>query len=94
MFRFPLTHQPQTSREPFSLETLAKASRLLRATMAPWRAHRCRNPDPFGSDAPQRRSSVHIGRRDFSFVGELGHPFCVRQDTSHIAVGSQRWRIV
>jgi formate dehydrogenase major subunit len=28
MFRFPLTKQPQTSREPFSVETLAKTSRL------------------------------------------------------------------
>ncbi len=28
MFRFPLTQKPQTSREPFSVETLAKASRL------------------------------------------------------------------
>jgi formate dehydrogenase major subunit len=33
MFRFPLTQQPQTSREPFSLETLAKASRLRGATV-------------------------------------------------------------
>src|ERR1700683_3119358 len=28
MFRFPLMQQPQSSREPFSLETLSKASRL------------------------------------------------------------------
>jgi formate dehydrogenase major subunit len=28
MFRFPLTKKPQTSREPFSVETLAKNSRL------------------------------------------------------------------
>jgi formate dehydrogenase major subunit len=28
MFRFPLTRKPQTSREPFSVETLSKASRL------------------------------------------------------------------
>ena len=28
MFRFPLTQRPQISREPFSLQTLAKASRL------------------------------------------------------------------
>ena len=28
--------------------------------------------DPFGSDAPQRRSAVHIGRRGFSFIRELG----------------------
>src|ERR1700679_4158305 len=28
MLRFPLTKHPQTSREPFSVETLAKASRL------------------------------------------------------------------
>jgi formate dehydrogenase major subunit len=28
MFRFPLTKHSQTSREPFSVETLAKASRL------------------------------------------------------------------
>src|ERR1700678_976016 len=33
MFRFPLTRQPQTSREPFSLQTLAKASRLRGATV-------------------------------------------------------------
>src|SRR5258707_14669564 len=33
MFRFPLTKQPQTSREPFSVETLAKASRLRGATV-------------------------------------------------------------
>ncbi len=28
MFRFSLTKKPQTSREPFSVETLAKSSRL------------------------------------------------------------------
>jgi formate dehydrogenase major subunit len=28
MFRFPLTKRPKISREPFSLQTLAKASRL------------------------------------------------------------------
>ena len=28
MFRFPLTKKPKTSEEPFSLETLGKASRL------------------------------------------------------------------
>ncbi len=33
MFRFSLTRRPQTSREPFSLETLAKASRLRGATV-------------------------------------------------------------
>jgi len=33
MFRFPLTRQPQTSREPFSLQTLGKASRLRGATV-------------------------------------------------------------
>src|SRR5271167_4810070 len=33
MFRFPLTRRPQTSREPFSLQTLAKASRLRGATV-------------------------------------------------------------
>ena len=33
MFRFPLTQRPQISREPFSLETLAKASRLRGATV-------------------------------------------------------------
>ena len=33
MFRFPLTHQPKISREPFSLQTLAKASRLRGATV-------------------------------------------------------------
>jgi formate dehydrogenase major subunit len=33
MFRFALNKQPQTSREPFSLETLAKASRLRGATV-------------------------------------------------------------
>ena len=33
MFRFPLTQRPQVSREPFSLQTLAKSSRLRRATV-------------------------------------------------------------
>ena len=33
MFRSPLTKKPQTSREPFSVETLAKASRLRGATV-------------------------------------------------------------
>ena len=33
MFRFPLTEQPRVSREPFSLQTLAKASRLRGATV-------------------------------------------------------------
>jgi formate dehydrogenase major subunit len=33
MFRFPLTQRPKTSREPFSLQTLAKASRLRGATV-------------------------------------------------------------
>jgi formate dehydrogenase major subunit len=33
MFSFPLTKKPQTSREPFSLQTLAKASRLRGATV-------------------------------------------------------------
>ena len=33
MFRFPLTQRPQISREPFSLQTLAKASRLRGATV-------------------------------------------------------------
>jgi formate dehydrogenase major subunit len=33
MFRFPLTRRPQISQEPFSLETLAKASRLRGATV-------------------------------------------------------------
>ena len=33
MFRFPLTRHPQTSREPFSSETLVKASRLRGATV-------------------------------------------------------------
>src|SRR5271154_550441 len=33
MFRFPLTQRPRISREPFSLETLAKASRLRGATV-------------------------------------------------------------
>src|SRR6202020_2003090 len=28
MFRFPLTRKPQSSREPFSVETLAKSSQL------------------------------------------------------------------
>jgi len=28
MFRFPLTHPPNISKEPFSLQTLSKASRL------------------------------------------------------------------
>jgi len=33
MFRFSVTQQPQISREPFSLQTLAKASRLRGATV-------------------------------------------------------------
>ncbi len=33
MFRFSLTRQPKTSREPFSVETLAKGSRLRGATV-------------------------------------------------------------
>jgi formate dehydrogenase major subunit len=33
MFRFPLTKKPQISREPFSLQTLAKSSRLRGATV-------------------------------------------------------------
>jgi formate dehydrogenase major subunit len=33
MFRSPLTQRPQPSREPFSLQTLAKASRLRGATV-------------------------------------------------------------
>ena len=33
MFRFPLTRRPQISREPFSLQTLKKASRLRGATV-------------------------------------------------------------
>ena len=33
MFRFSITKQPQVSREPFSLQTLAKASRLRGATV-------------------------------------------------------------
>jgi formate dehydrogenase major subunit len=33
MFRFPLSQRPQISREPFSLQTLAKASRLRGATV-------------------------------------------------------------
>ena len=33
MFRFPLTRRPQVSREPFSSQTLAKASRLRGATV-------------------------------------------------------------
>jgi formate dehydrogenase major subunit len=33
MFRFPLTKHPQTSEQPFSLQTLAKASRLRGATV-------------------------------------------------------------
>ena len=33
MFRFPLTRRPKVSREPFSLQTLAKASRLRGATV-------------------------------------------------------------
>jgi len=33
MFRFPLTQRPQTSREPFSVQTSAKASRLRGATV-------------------------------------------------------------
>src|SRR5271155_774391 len=34
MFRFPLTKRPQISREPFSLQSLAKASRLRGATVS------------------------------------------------------------
>ena len=30
----------------------------------------------------------------FLLVGELGHPLCVRQDTSHFAIGSPKRRIV
>ena len=33
MFRFPLTRRPKTSREPYSVQTLAKASRLRGATV-------------------------------------------------------------
>jgi formate dehydrogenase major subunit len=33
MFRFPLTRRPRISREPFSLQTLAKTSRLRGATV-------------------------------------------------------------
>ena len=33
MFRFPLTKKPKISKEPFSVETLAKASRLRGATV-------------------------------------------------------------
>ena len=33
MFHFPLTQRPNISREPFSLQTLAKASRLRGATL-------------------------------------------------------------
>jgi formate dehydrogenase major subunit len=33
MFRFPLTKHPQASQQPFSLQTLAKASRLRGATV-------------------------------------------------------------
>ncbi len=33
MFRFPLTKHPQVSQQPFSLQTLAKASRLRGATV-------------------------------------------------------------
>jgi len=33
MFRFPLTKKPQISQEPFSLQTLAKSSRLRGATV-------------------------------------------------------------
>jgi formate dehydrogenase major subunit len=33
MFRFPLTKQPHVAKEPFSLQTLAKASRLRGATV-------------------------------------------------------------
>jgi formate dehydrogenase major subunit len=34
MFRFPLTQRPQISREPFSIQTLAKASRLRGANVS------------------------------------------------------------
>ena len=70
-----------------------RAALYPRATMARWRAHRCRRADTFRSHAPQRQSAVHIGRRDSSFSRELGRPFCVRQDTSHLAVGSEKRRI-
>jgi formate dehydrogenase major subunit len=33
MFRFPLTRRPRTSEQPYSLQTLAKASRLRGATV-------------------------------------------------------------
>ena len=33
MFRFPLTNHPKTSKQPFSLQTLAKSSRLRGATV-------------------------------------------------------------
>ncbi len=35
MFRFPLNRKPKTAQEPFSLETLAKGSRLRGATVTP-----------------------------------------------------------
>ena len=62
--------------------------------MERWCAHRCRGADPFGPDAPQQSSAVHIGRRDYSFIRELAHPFCVRQDTSHFAIGSPKQPII
>ncbi len=60
-----------------------------RATVACRRTHlRCRDADPSGSGAPQRRSPVPGWRRDFRFIGKLGHSLCVRQDSSYFAIGN------
>ena len=66
-----------------------------RTTVARWYTHlRCCDADPFKSDAPQRRSPVPIWRCYLSFIGELGHPLRVRQDSSHLAIGKPKQRIV
>jgi formate dehydrogenase major subunit len=56
MFRFPLTRRPKISREPFSLQTLAKASRLRGATVT-------RGVCPY--------CAVGCGQLNFSKGGEL-----------------------
>ena len=56
MFRFPLTKRPQISREPFSLQSLAKASRLRGAAV---------------SDSVCPYCAVGCGQLIFSKGGEL-----------------------
>ena len=56
MFRFPLTKHPQTSKPPFSLQTLAKTSRLRGATV---------------TDAVCPYCAVGCGQLIFSKGGEL-----------------------